>query len=202
MKWTLIPVLVIVLFLSACGGTIPVTQAPQDSSGTSAGVPTPGPVPPGGNGNYAANYALPAVTTIYTMTAVILAAPGSVSQYQVQGQSYTYDGHGSGYISGSTTGKGLLRVRIMDLDWYDPYAKVYPRAEGWSPLAHDGDTVLLKTEDTKAAALAEGDEVIFLCREDQEFVAAAAVNEIPTTQSVTREFDNCRMFEPQFRSKE
>jgi hypothetical protein len=39
---------------------------------------------------------------------------------------------------------------------------------------------------------------VFLCREDQEFVQPAAVNEIPTLQGVTRELDNCRMLGPQF----
>lgn len=199
MKWLL--VVSCVFALVACGKVVTqVENAPAVQSGQQA-VPTPQPVPPGQSGTYAANYALPAVTTIYSLTVEVLAAPGSITGFSIEGRTEArqYDGYGyaSGYISGGTSGKGMVRVKVLAVSWHDPYKSVVPANENWQPVVAVGDIILLKTEDTKASALGAGDVTIMLCREDQEFVAPAAVNEIPTLQSLTRELDNCRMLQPQ-----
>lgn len=197
-------IIILAVILTACGGSATIGEQPKPNPDQST-IPTPQPVPPGQNGTYANGYALPAVTAIYSITVDVLAAPGSVSQYSFQGSQSgsTYNGYGhmTGYISGGTSGKGLIRAKIVTFSWDDPYKDIMHQGEQWTPLVKVGDTVLLKTEDSKAAALGEGDRVTFLCREDQEFVAPAAINEIPTTKSVTRELDNCRMLSPQITSK-
>lgn len=203
MKWLF---LIAALLLAGCGqGTTQVSEAPAARQEGQV-VPTPQPVPPGQSGTYAANYALPAVTTIYSLTVEVLAAPGAVTGFAFEGRTEArqYDGYGyaSGYISGGTSGKGMVRVRVLAVSWHDPYKGVVPANESWQPVAQPGDIILLKTEDTKASALGAGDRTIMLCREDQEFVAPAAVNEIPTLQSLTRELDNCRMLRPQFTAPE
>ncbi len=196
-----------VLILVACGGgTTPVSSAPVvQSNGT---VPTPQPVAPGADGNYAQNYGLPAVTTVYSITGVVLAAPSSITQYSVDGRmsGSSYKGYGSvsGYIQGGTTGKGFVRFKVQSVEWHDPYIDggIMQRSEDWTPAAKPGDVVLLKTIDSKASALGSGDTVTFLCREQNEFVPAVAVNEIPTTAGLTRELDYCRMLSSQFQPGE
>ena len=190
------------VLLVSCGGEpTSVQTAPVATNGGT--VPTPQPVPPGANGNYAANYALPAVTTVYVITGTVLAAPSSIQQYSFQGETHgsSYNGYGSvsGYISGGTTGKGFLRLKVESVDFHDPYVDngVTKRSENWTPLVAEGNVVLLKTTDSKASALGAGDTVTFLCREQNEWVDAVAQNEIPTTSEVTRELDYCRMLSPQ-----
>lgn len=193
--------IVTLMLLNACGTTT-VQNAPVATSGNV--VPTPNPVPPGGEGNYAPNYALSAVTTIYTITGVVQAAPGSVSQYNIHGSmsGSSYNGYGSvsGYVSGGTSGKGIIRFLVEDMHYHDPYvdAGVTKRNEDWTPIVTPGQIIILKSEDTKATGLAAGDRVTFMCREEVEFVHAVAQNEIPTLRSVTRELDWCRMVEPAF----
>lgn len=201
--------LVLVLLLTACGGgtTTQVSSAPvprNDDGMVQNTIPTPAPVAPGADGNYQGGYALPAVTTVYSLTIEVLAAPGSIQNYAFQGESHavSYDGYGSasGYIAGGTSGKGFVRAKVLAITWHDPYVDkgVTARSESWTPLAAKDDIVLLKTTDTKASALGAGDVVTVLCREQYEWVDAVAGNEIPTTQTVTREFDYCRMTGPQF----
>lgn len=198
---------VIAFALVACGGgTTQVSSAPVVQS--SGNVPTPQPVAPGADGNYAANYGLPAVTTVYSLTGTVLAAPGSLTQYAVDGRmsGSRYNGYGSvsGYIQGGTTGKGFVRFKVQSVEWHDPYidAGITKQGEDWTPAAAPGDVVLLKTIDSKASALGAGDTVTFLCREQNEFVSAVAVNEIPTTAGLTRELDYCRMLSSQFQPGE
>lgn len=191
------------LVLVSCGGPTEVQIAPVAQNGQQT-VPTPQPVPPGADGNYASNYALPAVTTVYTLTGTVLSAPGSLQQSSFSGSSSAsmINGYGSasGYISGGTTGKGFVRFKVQHIGWFDPYVDsgVTTRSEAWTPLAKSGDIIMLKTIDSKASALGGGDIATFMCREQYEFVSAVAKDEIPTTASVTREFDECRMITPQF----
>lgn len=195
--------LLTVLALAACGGQGPtqVGAAPVAREGAPAGVPTPNPVPPGQDGNYAGGYALPAVTTVYVISGTVMAAPGSVQGYEVNGGFSTYRGTGSGYINGGSEGKGILRFTIdkeNGVRYFDPYveAGVTKRAEDWTPLVKDGEFLIIKVEDRKGMGLAEGDHVTLMCREQYEWVMAVATNEIPTTRTLTREIDGCRMIDP------
>ena len=84
MKWLCI--IPLALALIACGQPTQVQVAPVAQSGQQT-VPTPQSVAPGDDGNYAMGYALPAVTTVYTMTGMVLAAPGSLQQSSFSGSS-------------------------------------------------------------------------------------------------------------------
>lgn len=202
--WLVVLAFGAVLVLTACGGGYQqqVSTAPVSQNGVS-GIPTPQPVAPGVDGNYANGYALPAVTTVYIITGTVEAAPNSIQQYtengSISGSSYRGTGSVSGYIHGETSGKGFLRFKVSGVSWHDPYinAGIVKRSEDWTPIVKTGDMVLIKTVDTKASALGAGDGVVFMCREQYEFVSAVARDEIPTTQSVTRELDYCRMVSPQ-----
>lgn len=190
------------LVLAACGSTQQVVSAPVAQNGSSS-VSTPQPVAPGADGNYANGYGLPAVTTVYIITGTVEVAPSSIQQYtengSISGSSYRGTGSVSGYIHGETTGKGFVRFKVSGVSWHDPYvnAGIVERDEDWTPVVNAGDLVLIKTVDSKASALGAGDSVVFMCREQYEFVPAVARDEIPTTQSVTRELDYCRMVSPQ-----
>lgn len=196
------------LVLVACGSDVQqVSTAPVSQNGIS-GIPTPQPVAPGQDGNYANGYALPAVTTVYVITGTVEVAPSSIQQYtengSISGSSYRGTGSVSGYIRGETTGKGFVRFKVSGVSWHDPYvnAGIVERDEDWTPVVNAGDLALIKTVDSKASALGAGDSVVFMCREQYEFVPAVARDEIPTTQSVTRELDYCRMVSPQIGTPE
>ncbi len=189
--------------LTACGGpqTEQIQQtAPQETSQGQA-VPTPAPLQPGQAGFYANNWVLPAVTTVYSMTVEVQAAPGQLQQYsesgKINGSSYQNGGYGSGYVSGSwsgdTSGKGFVRVKVREITIFDPYNNIN---ENQALIVIKGRKLILKTGDSKMSILGAGDVVQVICRQDNEFVRAAAANEIPTLQTLTQELDNCRMLNP------
>lgn len=185
--------------MGACGAQTVTQQA--DGNGINT---PPNTIPVGVDGSYSPNYQLPAITVVYVISGTVEAAPASVTGYSMYGETHgssgRYGGYVSGYISGSTEGKGIIRFTVDDVTYSDPYGKsgyVAQHPEEWTPIVKVDDVVMLKAEDRKAAGLAAGDHVIFMCREQWEWVMAVAQNEVPTTQSVTRELDGCRMIEPQ-----
>jgi hypothetical protein len=191
--------LCVALVLAACGaGTQQIQSAPQVQSGQQS-VPTPGLASPDQNGSYQRGLGVYQPLEVYTITGTVQAAPGSVTQYSMEGRfsgsgsnGYSYS---SGYVSAGTDGKGIVRLHIDAIDWVNAYvsAGALQRDENWTPLAVAGDTVIVKVEDTRGTQFVAGDRVVLLCREQWEFVGAVAVNEIPTLENVSREFDLCRM---------
>lgn len=186
----------VTLVIVGCGAqTQQVGEAPQ----AQGGVPTPALAAPGQNGNYAPGYGVPQPMEVYIITGTVEAAPGSIQQFSFEGRtsgsSYNGYGHSSGYISGGTDGKGIVRLRVATIEWHNAYveAGVLKRDEAWTPLAQPGDIVIIKVEDTRGTQFIAGDQLILLCREQWEFVGAVGVNEIPTLNNVSREFDLCRM---------
>lgn len=191
----------VILIISLLSYLLVAWQAAPTENQYGQAVPTPQPVAPGQNGSYAGNWVLPAVTAIYSMTVEVMAAPGQLSQYHesgsVSGSSYRSGSYGSGYVSGNwsgdTSGKGFLRVTVKAIDIFDPYNNI---DENQVLTVIKGRKIIIKAEDSKMSVLGEGDIVQVICRQDNEFVRAAAINEIPTLQSLTKELDNCRMLTP------
>jgi hypothetical protein len=94
-----------------------------------------------------------------------------------------------GSLNGSFTGpvekgKGFVRIRVQ---------KSSPSTD----LAPVGDVTIIKTSDTKAKALLNGDIVQFKCRRQYEALAAVKDNEkFDKTKVETWELDYCRLSTP------
>lgn len=176
MRWVI--AMCVAVFLTGCG-TIVVPNAP---------------VAPGQNGNYQVGIGINQQLEVYRLTGTVVGLGQSIQQYDMQGRSAIYNGYGSAWVSAGTSGKGFVRFRIDTITWTN---EVTPTAE-FTPLAKAGDSVLLKTSDSKAASLVVGDRVVFLCRVQAEFLEAVAGNEQPNLSKVVQEFDYCRMEKPQF----
>lgn len=123
---------------------------------------------------------------IYTITGVIENLPQSlVRQYRSSRGSVVGSG---GFVYGSYSGevldgKSMQRLRVQD---------VTPPTD----LAPYGSIVLLKSTDTKASALLDGDLVTFKCRAQEEPVAAILSGEDLTDEHSTWELDYCRLASP------
>ena len=103
------------------------------------------------------------------------------------GTSGCYGGGGGTVFGPTLQGKGYVRLLV---------SSVSPATD----LASVGNLSLLKTTDTKAAALLPGDVVVFKCRRQYEALAASRVNETVDSQKkneiATWELDFCRMATP------
>lgn len=163
-------------------------------AGCGGGTLVNAPVAPGQNGAYQAGIGINQQLEVYRLTGSVLGVGESVQQYSFEGRATTYRSYGSAYIAGGTSGKGFIRFKIEGITWT---SEVTQTAE-FTPLAKVGDSVLLKTSDSKAASLVAGDHVVFLCRVQAEFLEAVAGNEQPNLSKIVQEFDYCRMERPQF----
>lgn len=206
MKWVVFVLLASLMV--GCGPqqmqSAPPPAQPVETPGSSQPrdtPPTPGQVPINQQPNYT-NSQLPPITIVYSMTVEVLAAPGSITQFTLEGSSsassYNGTGYASGYIKGETSGKGFLRVKILRVSTWDPFGYAHTVDEENSNLAKPGDIVLLKTVDSKMSALGQGDVTVVQCRVDQELLDPVGQNEVPFLEEVTKEFDLCRMKNPQF----
>jgi hypothetical protein len=168
-KWI---VLLLVLLLTACRG-----QAPQPVSDSPQA--------------YEANARIPVDDNVYTITGQVVGEVASLSQQTApaQGELTGLGARGYGYMGGSYFGpefggKGFVRLFVFS-------------AEPSTRLAPPEEIVIMKTTDTKAAALLPGDIVTFKCRAQYEAVAAVRVNESFNQSKVeTWELDYCRMVTP------
>lgn len=168
------------LFLAACGGQVNT------------------PVAPGQAGNYQNGVGINQRLEVYQIRGTVLGVGESIQRFEQSGAASFYRGTGSAYIQSSMPGKGFIRFKIESITWTNELTQTTEI----EPLAMPGDTVLLKTSDSKAASLVAGDRVTFLCREQAEFVEAVAGNERPMLEKITREFDYCRMLTPKIEVSE
>lgn len=108
------------------------------------------------------------------------------STINAEGRSQSVDGFSSSSFRVWQEGKGLIRVRIESITPSLDYAK-------------SGSLVIIKTTDLKVLALQPGDNVVFLCRVDYEFVGALTREQAKNTNlddARTEEFDICRLQNP------
>lgn len=107
------------------------------------------------------------------------------------GQIFGYGGYVSGSVNGARyAGKGYVRLKLVSID---PAAPFGTKAE---------DVVIIKTADTKAAALLPGDVVEFKCRAQYESVAPIQTNERFNKDTYASwEFDFCRLSTPDIGGK-
>lgn len=187
--------LVVVVALGACG-------APPNSATSVGSLPRSD-----GNGNWDASQTLEQDPTVFRVTGVVQAAPASIVQQNgVNGSFY----RGSGYIAGGgTEGKGFVRLLVTGViaKRQPPIsatevitATLTPPApvEVAQELVAPGDLVILKTEDTKASALVDGDAVTFICRVQREVVSPVLTNETGVAEKglIVQELDYCRLDGP------
>lgn len=205
-RWTWVAAIVLVavavaLFLSACGAQpVPPVNAPPPTGQPVEVWAIPLPVGPGADGNYIPNFGATQDLHIYIVTGIVQAAPGAVTSYSFEGRfsgsSGRYSGYSSGFISGGTEGKGVVRFLVSKVTIINPYHGHGLEDTEYQPIIKAGDTVMLKVVDSKASGLATGDAVVFQCRVDTDFSAAVGGNEHPTEASLASELDFCRMATP------
>jgi hypothetical protein len=183
------------LLLISCG-TQTLPDAPENTSTDQAAptIPTPGLAGVGVDGTYLA-YGVYQPLDVYVITATVLLAPQSVVQSHIAGESAVYNGVGSGYIQGGTTGKGIVRLHVDGISVSNAYVEkgLVRRDESWKPLAATGDNLIVKFEDTRAVGFIAGDRVTITCREQWEIVGAVGIGEVPFMRNIVREFDLCRL---------
>jgi hypothetical protein len=164
--------LLLVLLLTACRG-----QAPQPVSDSPQ--------------TYETGARIPVDDSVYTITGQVVGEVASLSQQTTpaEGELTGLAARGYGYMGGSYFGpefggKGFVRLFVFTVD---PSTRLAPPEE----------IVIMKTTDTKAAALLPGDIVTFKCRAQYEAVAAVRENESFNQAKVeTWELDYCRMATP------
>lgn len=129
---------------------------------------------------------IPVDDNIYVIRGTVQDVNSLVRQVApAQGSVSVINGVGSGsFIGEQQAGKGFVRVEVLS---------VAPATE----LAAAGNVVILKTTDTKAAALSEGDTVTFKCRAQYEAIAAVREAETFNAEKLaTWELDYCRLASP------
>lgn len=128
---------------------------------------------------------------VYSITGEVI-GPVNETTRQVEPGKGSVDGalYGNyGSLNGSFTGpieagKGFVRIRVQT-------------SEPSTDLAPRGDVTIIKTSDTKAKALLNGDIVTFKCRRQYEAIAAVKNNEKFNQDKVeTWELDYCRLASP------
>jgi hypothetical protein len=130
---------------------------------------------------------VPVDTNLYVIRGKVLGDPSNLVRQTEPGRA-TLSGY-NGFVSGSAfgprqAGKGFVRLHVMSMQ---------PDA----PFASTNDVVLIKTSDTKAAALIPEDIVEFKCRAQYESVAPVQKNErFNKDKYGTWEFDFCRLTSP------
>lgn len=130
---------------------------------------------------------VPVDENIYVITGEVYGDPESMTR-QVSPGGASLIGV-NGFVSGSAfgpevSGKGFVRVRVTQIS-------PEPDFGGTS-----GDILILKTGDTKMAALVAGDTVTIKCRADYEAIAPVMDREKITDEHETWEFDFCRLATP------
>lgn len=102
-----------------------------------------------------------------------------------QGDIFGYNGYLNGSFTGPVEkGKGFVRIRVES-------------ASPSTDLAPVGQVTIVKTSDTKAKALMNGDVVSFKCRRQYEAVAAVRNNQkFDKKSDGTWELDYCRLATP------
>lgn len=135
---------------------------------------------------------IPVDRNLYVITGQVIGDPSSLTR-QVDpggGSVYGYGGYISGRIVGPEyAGKGFVRIKVSAMKPVAPFAGVE-------------DVVIIKTSDTKAAALIPGDVVQFKCRAQYESVAPIQVREhFERDAYATWEFDFCRLTSPDIGGK-
>lgn len=125
---------------------------------------------------------IPLDDAIYTLTGVVVGdVRGVTRQGPTTAKVTITEGVTTGtFFTPEMTGKGMVRLWIEKSDYWNAPAE---------------SIVILKTTDTKAAALLNGDRVTFKCRAQAEAIAPSYtdqpydVTELP----ITWELDFCRM---------
>lgn len=109
---------------------------------------------------------------------------GSLSGPACYGTSGCFGGTSGTFTGPIEAGKTFIRLRVQS-------------ASPSTDLAPIGDVSIIKTSDTKAAALLTGDIVTFKCRRQYEAVAAVRDNEKFNADKLeTWELDYCRLATP------
>lgn len=146
--------------------------------------------------NYATDSKIPFDTKAYEITGEV-AGPVNDLTRQVKPAQGSVDGFAyGGYASlnGSFTGpiqagKGFVRLLVSS-------------ATPATDLAPVGQVTIIKTSDTKAKALVNGDIVSFKCRRQYENIAAVKDNQkLNVQQDGTWELDYCRLSSPVIKVK-
>lgn len=136
--------------------------------------------------NYKGGSEIPVDDNVYVIRGTVQDVNSLVRQEApAEGSISVINGVGSGsFVGEQQSGKGFVRVEVLS---------VAPATE----LAASGEVVILKTTDTKAAALSEGDTVTFKCRAQYEAIAAVRENEDFNAEKLsTWELDYCRLASP------
>lgn len=141
--------------------------------------------------NFHSEERVPVDENIYTIKGEVYGDPEDLTR-QVSPGGAAITGF-NGFVSGSAwgpemSGKGFVRVATSSIE---------PDPE----FASSGDVVLIKTADTKMAALVPGDVVTIKCRAQYEAIAPILRNERITDKSETWEFDFCRLASPDIGDK-
>lgn len=131
-------------------------------------------------------YRIPVDDNVYTVSGQVVADVETMTRQTAPAHG-SYSDYSGSYFGAQFGGKGFVRLLVKS---------VSPP----SRLAEPGRIVLIKTSDTKAAALLPKDLVTFRCRAQYEAVAAVRVNEDfdpeKTQRVATWELDYCRMETP------
>lgn len=115
-------------------------------------------------------------TTVYKVRVRSLGDMVSRVETNARGSSY----NGTGSFSMWQDGKGHLPVEVLSLK---------PAVAGTAA----GDTIILKTSDSKPMALPTGAEFEVICNLDTEVLSPVMSGQVLTTEHLTYELDNCRM---------
>lgn len=171
MKKTLAALILGALALTACGSDAESNPAPESDSQV----------------DFKDGSTIPVDKNVYLIQGEVIGEVNettrqvSPAEGSISGSQYYVSGSFTGPI---TDGKGFVRIRVQKIDPVLGYAPV-------------GDVVILKTSDTKAKALLNGDVVQFKCRSQYEAVAAILKNErFDETKFATYELDYCRLAAP------
>ena len=141
--------------------------------------------------SYKSGSTVPVDDDVYTITGEVIGEVNETSrqiepaQGQMSGSLYGNYGRMQGSFTGPIeAGKGFVRIRVQNSS---------PQTD----LAPVGDVTIIKTSDTKAKALLNGDVVSFKCRRQYEALAAVKDNEKFDSKKVeTWELDYCRLASP------
>ncbi len=134
---------------------------------------------------------VPVDDEVYTITGEVIGEVNETSrqvepaQGQMSGSLYGNYGSMQGSFTGPIeAGKGFVRIRVQS-------------SKPSTDLAPEGDVTIIKTSDTKAKALLNGDIVSFKCRRQYEALAAVRESETFNSDKVeTWELDYCRLASP------
>jgi hypothetical protein len=176
------------ILLSACEMATPVSgNVAPNAKGTPVPIPDVAYVSPESDNSYhwASNSRVPVSTKIWTVKVRVNDEMTSRVEDKSTGSMTAYNGYAFASYRSWQEGKGVLPVIILSI------TPEFPKI--WT-----GQTILLKTSDTKAMGLPNGAIAEFKCNQDVEVISPVIDYQTLTEERLTYELDDCRMTSPSY----